>query len=224
MHAVLVITDGRSNELRRTIASFRENVTGEIIERWIYDDSGDRRVREAIAKNYPEFTLINHPSGQRQGFAGAIRTAWAALRSESIADYVFHLEQDFTFNRPIDLADLQNILVKRPSLAQIALLRQAWNPDEIEAGGLLQLRPDEYVSHLDRDDRHWLEHDLFFTTNPSLYRKALIEMFDWPEGAESEGRFGMALRQAGFHFAYWGSRDDGPAVHHIGTHRAGVGY
>jgi hypothetical protein len=224
MQAILIITDGRTNELRRTIASLHENVTGEIVERWIYDDSGDRRVREAIAKNYHEFTLINHPSGERQGFAGAIRTAWDALRSESIADYIFHVEQDFTFNRPVDLGDLQNILAKRPNLAQIALLRQAWNPDEIEAGGLLQLRPDEYVSHLDRDGRCWLEHDLFFTTNPSLYRRSLIDMFDWPAGPESEGRFGLKLREHGFRFAYWGARDDGPAVHHIGAHRAGQGY
>jgi len=224
MICVLVITDGRTNLLRRTIESFNEMVTGEIIEFFIYDDSGNRKVREGIAKNHPEFTLINHPTGERQGFAGAVRTAWDALRRESIADYVFHLEQDFTFNRPIDLGDLHNILVKRPSLAQVALLRQAWNPDEIAAGGLIQVRPDDYVTHLDRDDRHWLEHDLFFTTNPSLYRRSLIDMFDWPAGPESEGRFGMKLREAGFHFAYWGAKDDPPAVHHIGAHRAGEGY
>jgi hypothetical protein len=224
MIAVVVFTDGRTNLLRRTIKSFHEQVSGEIVERWIYDDSGNRKVREAISKNHPEFTLINHPSGERQGFAGAIRTAWDALRHESIADFIFHLEDDFTFNRPIDLADLQNILVKRTNVAQVALLRQAWNPDEIEAGGLIQMRPDDYVSHLDRDGRCWLEHDLFFTTNPSLYRKSMIEMFDWPAGPESEGRFGLKLREHGYRFAYWGARDDGPAVHHIGEHRAGTSY
>jgi glycosyltransferase involved in cell wall biosynthesis len=222
--ACIVFTDGRTNLLRRTLASFETQVSGQIVERWIYDDSGDRRVREAIARNHPEFSLINHPSGERQGFAGAIRTAWDALRSESIADYVFHLEDDFTFNRPVNLDDFENILTKRPNLAQIALLRQAWNPDEIEAGGLIEMRPDEYVTHLDGDGRCWLEHDLFFTTNPSLYRRSLIEMFDWPAGPESEGRFGLELRKHGFRFAYWGSKDDEPAVHHIGSHRAGSLY
>ena len=224
MISLLVITDGRTNLLRRTIASFEEQVTGPIIERWIYDDSGNRKVREAIAKNHPSFTIINHPTGERQGFAGAMRAAWEGLRQESIADWVFHLEDDFTFNRPVDLARIVDVLVKRPNLCQMALVRQAWNPDEIEAGGLIQTRPDEFVSHLDREGNSWLEHDLFFTTNPSVYRRSLYEMFDWPEGAESEGRFGLKLREAGFRFGYWGAKDDDPLVHHIGEHRHGTSY
>jgi hypothetical protein len=224
MIAALVITDGRNDLLAKTIQSFEDSVSGPIVEKFIYDDSGDRETREWIAERYPRWTLINHPSGRRQGFAGAIRTAWDALRRESIADYVFHLEGDFTFNRYVDLDDFINILTKRPNLAQMALVRQAWNPEEIEAGGVIQVRPDEFVTHVDRDDRVWLEHDLFFTTNPSLYRRTLIEMFDWPAAAESEGNFSGNLRHAGFRFAYWGSKDDPPAVHHIGDVRVGKGY
>lgn len=224
MIAILVISDGRATYLRRTIESLREQVSGDIVERWIYDDSGERKVRESVAKDYPDFTLINHPSGKRQGFAGAVRTAWDALRSESIADWVLHVEQDFTWNRPVDLADLQNVMTKRPNLAQIAMLRQAWNSQEIEAGGLIETNPDCYIPHLDGQGREWLEHDLFFTTNPSLYRRSLIDMFDWPEGLESEGRFGIKLKEAGFRFAFWGARDDGPLVHHIGDERTGTGY
>jgi hypothetical protein len=224
MHAVLVITDGRNDLLQRSIHSFEDRVTGPIIERWIYDDSGERSTREWIAETYPDWTLINHPSGRRQGFSGAIRTAWSALRSESIADHIFHLEGDFTFARKVDLADFENILDKRPNLAQVALLRQPWSDAEKEAGGIIQMRPDEFVSHLDRDGRTWLEHDLFFTTNPSLYRRSLIESFDWPRGAQSEGRFGGRLREVGFRFAFWGAKDDPPAVTHIGENRVGTGY
>lgn len=222
--AALVITDGRNDLLQRSIESFESNVGGPIVEKWIYDDSGDRATREWIAETYPTWTLINHPSGQRQGFDGAIRTAWAALRFESIADWVFHLEADFTFNRKVDLEDLQNIMIKRPNLAQVALLRQAWNDEEKAAGGVIQVRPDEFVTHLDRDERVWLEHDLFFTTNPSLYRRTLFENFGWPEGAASEGRFTAELRRAGYLFAYWGEKDDPPAVDHIGVERVGSGY
>ena len=224
MIGVLLITDGRTNLLRRTIDSLEACVSGEIVERWIYDDSGNREQRELITAMFPQYTLINHPSGERQGFAGAIRTAWDALRHESIADWIFTTEDDFIWNRPVDLADLQNVMVKRPNLAQVAMLRQAWNAEEIEAGGLLELNPDAYISHLDADGREWLEHELFYTTNPSLIRKSLIEMFDWPAGPESEGRFGLKLLEHGFRFAYWGARDDGPLVHHIGEHRSGKGY
>jgi hypothetical protein len=224
MIAILTITDGRNDLLAQTIDSFEQHVGGPIIERWIYDDSGDRETREWIAERYPRWTLINHPSGRRQGFAGAIRTAWAALRRESIADYVFHLEGDFTFNRDIDLDDFINILRKRPNLAQMALVRQPWNAEEIAAGSVIQVRPDEFITHVDREDRVWLEHDLFFTTNPSLYRRSLFEMFEWPAAAESEGNFSGNLRHAGFQFAYWGAKDDPPAVHHIGDVRVGKGY
>lgn len=224
MIAVVVFTDGRTNLLRRTLTSFAEQVDGPIVERWIYDDSGNPRVREAIMRNHPDYTLIEHPSGERQGFAGAVRTAWDMLRRESIADYIFHLEDDFTFNRPVNLDDFQNILAKRPNLCQVACLRQPWNPIEIEAGGVIDANPEAFISHLDRDGRNWLEQDLFFTTNPSLYRRSLIDMFDWPAGPESEGRFTAKVREAGYRFAYWGARDDGPLVHHIGAHRHGTDY
>ena len=224
MIAALVITDGRVNVLRRTIASFEEQVSGPIIERFIYDDSGNPGVRNLIQSWFPKWSLIQHPSGERQGFAGAVRTGWQAIRQYSVADYIFHLEDDFTFNIPIDLEDFQGILKQRPDLAQLALLRQPWNAAEIAAGGVMQQHPDWYIPHLDGKGRSWVEQNHFFTTNPSLYRRSLIEMFDWPEDSYSEGLFSSMLRQAGFRFGYWGEYGDPPAVTHIGEHRQGTGY
>ena len=110
----------------------------------------------------------------------------------------------------------------------MALLRQPWNDAEIAAGGVLELNPDGYTPYAglnrNQDTVHWLEQDRFFTTNPSLFRRELIEMFEWPAGSESEGRFSIEVTRAGFNFAYWGEMGDGPAVHHIGKHRQGVGY
>jgi len=224
MIAVLIITDGRVNVLKRTIASFEEQVSGPIIERFIYDDSGNQGLRDLIQKRHPNYSLIGHPTGERQGFGGAIRTAWSALRAESIADFVFHLEDDFTFNRPVDLEDFMGVLKQRPALAQLACVRQAWNPAEKEAGGVRELHPDWYTSHLDRHGRSWLEQGHFFTTNPSLYRRQLIDMFDWPDTDQSEGFFSSMCRQGGFSFGYWGEMSDEPLVHHIGEHRYGIGY
>ena len=220
--AAFIITDGRVNVLKLTIASFLQQV-GPVDELYLYDDSGVAGTRDLLKKRYPQFTFIEHPSGERQGFGGAIRTVWQHLRDHSEADYIFHLEDDFTFNHVVDLVDLQTILQYRPHLAQVALLRQAWNPDEKAAGGLLELHPEWYEAHHDRW-RDWLEHDQFFTTNPSLYRRSLIEEWDWPEGENSEGRFSLDLRFDGRKFGYWGKIDDPPVVHHIGAHRHGNGY
>lgn len=47
---------------------------------------------------------------------------------------------------------------------------------------------------------------------------------DWPEGAESEGRFSIEVFADGFRSAYFGARDSGEWCHHIGRHRVGTGY
>ena len=69
----------------------------------------------------------------------------------------------------------------------------------------------------------FLEHDLFFTTNPSLYRRSLLDN-QWPEGPQSEGRFTGWMRDLGYRFAYLGEGSDPPWVHHIGDERAGKDY
>ena len=222
--ALIVFTDGRTNLLRKTIASFEARVEGNVTERWIYDDSGNGKVRDAIRKNHPSFDLIESAAGVRQGFAGAVRTGWEALRECSDADYVFHLEDDFLFKRPVVLSEMIGILRQRPSLAQVSLMRQAWNPSEIEAGGVIAQDPDAFVPHLDQEDREWLEQTLYFTTNPSLYSLALIHRFTWPEGGQSEGVFSFKMREAGYKFGVMGTRDDAPWVDHIGANRHGGGY
>jgi hypothetical protein len=224
MIAVVCFTDGRTNLLRRTVASFDAMVTGPIIERWIYDDSGNRKQREMLAARYPHWTLINHPSGERQGFGGAIETAWRHLARESVADWVFHLEDDFTFNRPLDTVAMCEVLAKRPKLAQMALRRQPWNHLERRHGGIVEQHPGDFVTHCDALDNVWLEHTRFFTTNPCIYPMALVLNHAWPEGAGSEGRFGVKLCQLGYNFAYWGPREDPPWVHHIGAERVGKDY
>jgi hypothetical protein len=220
--AALVVTDGRHDYLQQAVASFEEKVSGPIVERWMHDDTGDRKYRSRLAEEFPDWTQFN--GGERQGFAGAIRTSWDMLKRESIAEYIFHLEADFTFNRPVDLTRLTEVLAKRPALAQMAFRRQPWNAEEAAAGGIVEQHPEDFSTCMDAVDNVWLEHTRFFTTNPCIYRSSLTEMFDWPAGPNSEGRFGIKLREAGFNFGYWGPREDPPWVEHIGHDRAGVGY
>lgn len=223
MIAGFVITDGRTNVLKRTIASLHDQA-GPFSELYLYDDSGHAGQRKLLRERYPEFTLIEHPSGERQGFGGAIRTVWQHLREHSTADYIFHMEDDFIFQREVDLMDLAVILTARPDLAQVAYVRQAWNPEEKQAGGVIEVSPELFEQYEDVTGRAWLEHDKFFTTNPSLYRRSMILGFDWPEGDHSEGVFTAMLREAGYRFGYWGRIGDPPVVWHIGEHRYGVGY
>lgn len=225
MIVLLVMTDGRAECLERTIDSARLNLRGPITRAVMHDDSADADFAAWLDDRYPEFEHVH--TGHRSGFGGAIRSAWHFLMRTAEADacrYVFHLEDDFTFRRPVDLSLLSAVLGARPSLAQLALRRQPWNEDERAAGGIVEQHPEAYEEHR-HGDLEWLEHRLFFTTNPSLYRRSLTWR-GWPDGAHSEGRFGWELFQddpearAGF----WGALDSGEWVEHIGTTRAGTGY
>jgi hypothetical protein len=226
---VLVITDGREDYLQPCIQSAMANLTGPISEWWMYDDTGDDTYRAGLERRYPTFEHFN--VGPRQGFGGAIAAAWAHLAEHSAARFVFHLEADFTFRRPVDVGHMSAVLVDRPHLAQLALVRQAWNADEAAAGGVVQRAAAEFTACSDYAGRAWLEHRLFWTTNPGLYRRSLLDV-GWPAGDQSEGVFGLRLLEGGtpeaepadVRFGYWGRPDDPPWVTHIGHTRAGTGY
>jgi hypothetical protein len=219
--ALLVMTDGRSY-IHEAIESAESALVprNEIIERYIHDDSGSEAHAMFLGDLYPNWTIIS--SGHRSGFGGAIRNAWNFLRQMTEADYIFHLEDDFTFNRQVDLLALQTVLRVRPNVCQVALRRQPWNREERRAGGIVEMRPEAYAEHSFMEAT-WLEHTEFFTTNPCLYRRELISLV-WPDGPESEGRFGIGLKAVGRTFAFYGARDSGEWVTHIGRERAGEGY
>lgn len=221
---LLVMTDGRRDCIEQTIPSALDNLLGQTGGRIIYDDSGDDSYRWWLAERFgPDgFEVIHHPAG-RQGFGGAIRAAWrhVALRHES---FVFHLEDDFVFNRPVPLGSMMEIMEAAPRLAQLALRRQPWNDNERAAGGIIEQHPDAYADRSCCQEHAWLEHRQFFTTNPSLYRRSLC-LGGWPDADHSEGVFSHQLfEDPELRCGFWGARESGEWVTHIGHQRAGTGY
>lgn len=220
-YGLLVVTDGRKECLMRAVDSFDESVAPRPRHRVIICDHEGGEFCDWIDKRFAGWHVIH---GGRRGFGGTIQTAWAYVAALPGIEYIFHLEDDFTFNELLDLRPLAALLRGHPELVQVALLRQAVNPQEKEAGGLIALHPDWYLDR-EEDNASWMEHDAFFTTNPSLYRQSLCSL-PWPDGADSEGHFGIGLREAdpATRFAFWGRREHPPRVHHIGDERVGTGY
>lgn len=227
---IQLMTDGRRDCIERTIASAGEMLTGPIVERVIHDDSGNPDNRRWLAGRFPEWEVIGRPT--RQGFGGAIINAWRDIEHRSRAWWIMHLEDDFLFNRPVDLMAMVAVLAKHPHLAQMVLRRQAWNAQERAAGGVVEQHPDEYADLEDGIGNRWMEHRLYFSTNPCVYSAELLRA-EWPTGAQSEGRFTHKLLTDGLpwgtpgadvRFGMWGHRADGPAVEHIGERRNGNGY
>lgn len=240
--AVVIVSDGRDEYLAECVKSLGMLMEGydfKISERWLHDDTGNEEYRKELASRYPQFVHIN--GGERQGCAGAFQSVWRQLRVHTRATHIFLIEQDFVFLRRINLYQMEWLLRWNPHLAQVALRRQAWNPEEKFSGGVVELHPDWYEdkSHTDRYNDpdnflQWLEHSAFFTTNPSLFRSTLLSV-PWPahqEGTYSESLFHRHLILHGtpevpgdrVRYAYWGARNSGTWVEHIGHQRVGMGY
>lgn len=215
---LLVMTDGRRQYIHKTLASAAKNLKGSIEARFIYDDSGDDSNHTWLVSEFPDFHVIYQPT--RQGFGGAIDSAWNRIKQYEF-DYVFHLEDDFTFNREIPLEDMAQKLADNPHCYQMALRRQPWNAEEQAAGGVIQRWPTEF-----HQQDGWISHRMFFTSNPCLYRKSLIETRTYPRVKDSEGHFSHSIysNEPDAVFGFWGDKTDQPWVEHIGGMRGGGFY
>jgi hypothetical protein len=229
-----ILTNGRIDLLDRTMTSFNDKLRAgdNVTRRIIWDDSGSDEVYHYLRLAYgPAGWLVTRSPEGSEGFGGAIRSAWAWLAERTAEPYVMWIEDDFVFEKVIQVDAMTSVLDHHPHIAQMALKRQPWNATEEAAGDVVAVAPDAYTDHSERGYQ-WLEHRLFWTTNPSIFRRDLLSV-GWPAGPESEGRFTHQLLGEGLpsgvaghdvRFAYWGPRRSAPAVTHIGLERTGFGY
>lgn len=240
---LLCITDKKPAYFRRTWHSIWMMWEGPQPDRLVLvDDSGVPahraeledvlgRGRRTWLASRESVEVISH--AERRGFAAAIASGWQAINANGSDGWVFHLEDDFLFERPAPVAEMMAVLDANPHLVQMSLLRQPCNAEELAAGGLVQAHPGAFVQCSDGEHR-WMEQRLYFTTNPSLYRADLTRG-PWPQCERSEGVFSHCLMDFGYatpglfvppeevRFGVWGSVDDEPWISHFGE-RVGTGY
>lgn len=206
----------RRGYLERSIASLTEHVTGPIVQRVVYDCWGDPDIRAELARLVEPLGFYVVGPAAPVDFTGGMQAMWGYLRKRAKGAYIFQVEDDFTYQRPVDLSELIVGLRSDPNIVQMALLRDTY-PAEKEAGGILGRPTAAFVQR-----RMWLEHRLFWTNNPSLFRKSLTDV-SWPSGHHSETLFGKSLfTNAKARSAFWGQGEEW--ISHIGSIRAGVGY
>lgn len=220
---LIVLTNGRPC-IHDTVAAAREHLTG-----WdrlvIVDDSGDEAHRRRLFNTLEPQTL-QPVAPAAAGYNAAMKEVWRIGRN--FPDGIFLLEDDFILETDVDVSYLKGILDQRPQLTQLALLRQPWWQNEVDAGGLIPALEKE--GHVFQDmslycgRAVWTEHRAFFTTNPT-YIPARTLGYEWPDGDYSEGMFGKHLFDSDpdARSAFLGSRTDGPLVRHVGV-RSGFGY
>lgn len=227
--ALLVMTDGRFDLLERTIQSIDNLLVGHIAVRLINCDTGNPAHGGYLQACYPGWTV--DASDHRRGYTGAVRHCWDTLGDDYGITHIVHWEDDFRLLRPFDVVAACAALDRNPHLAQMALRRQAWYPGEMDVGGIVESNPTAFTEVRDGYGVAWLEHRLWFTANPSIYRRTLLDV-GWPDCDQSEEAFTARLLEHGtpevcasaVRFGYWGDRASGVWVQHIGAVRAGTGY
>src|SRR4051812_256811 len=110
---LMVITDGRGDCIKRTLDSAADNLKGHLHHSFIVDDSADLKYHDWLQHTFPGFRIWSH--AKRRGFAGAIQSGWGQIPNDT--DYIFHLEDDFTFNEPINLGEIVTVMEANPYLA-----------------------------------------------------------------------------------------------------------
>lgn len=211
-----VLTTGTRWTLGETLDSFERNVAcDEVTRRLMCVDTPDPAVAAELADTWPAWDVVHTSTGV--GYAGAVAAAReAALRSGQ--PWVWWMEDDFRFERPVHLADMQDCMPAR--CVQMSLMRQAWYDHEVEWGGVVEANPDAFTPV---EPLHHLAQRTYWTQNPHLARRAALTR-PWPTGADSERRYGVELFK-GLPDAYCGVWGDGePWVTHLGDQQAGTGY
>lgn len=224
MAVLIVMTHGRAHYIEEAIESLDENLVGPFYRMIIHDDSNNPSYRKWLSSKFKEYEIITplDARGNPTGKVGCCAAYASAMRfvADIDDDWVFSTEEDFVFNRMVNVYDMMDVMNQFPHLAQMVLRRQPWG-HEPKDGGFVAEWPLLYAD-AGNDVHFWMEHQRNWSNNPNLYRQSISKL-SWPSEPGCEITFAEQLlaSDANVRFGLWGKRTDPPAVTHIGFDRAG---
>ena len=219
---LVVHTDGRRDYISKSIPSLLANVSGPIVKRVIFDDSGDPAYKAWLKDQFGPLGFFIVGPDTRLGQAGSMHAMWSYLDRKCATDFVFQTEDDFLYDRPVELIPMMDTLDANPHLRQLALLRAPYYPRELEATEPNILAWPMESHELKNDRPHpFLEHRNYFTFNPCLFRRSLCRL-PMPIRKAETGFTDMLNRDPDSRFGLWGSGEAWTT--HIGAERVGTGY
>ena len=188
--SVCITSCGRLDLLAETLATFQAYNTG---GRYILsEDSTDAAVIAEVTRRYPDMRVLSGPD--RLGLMGSIDRLYAAAETP----YIFHLEDDWVFDGPIDWQAAIALLAGNDTVANVSV--RAF--DEIKPK--FRARSDALAFggqqfHIMRTNAH----PEFFgwSSNPGLIRKSLYEHYK-PFGRMLHDQMSGAIKADGRTVAY----------------------
>ncbi len=110
---ICITSCGRLDLLERTLSSFRAyNLGGTYL---LSEDSTNPEIINKVSETYPEMKVLSGPD--RLGLMGSIDRLYSAVETP----YIFHLEDDWTFDGPIHWEAAKACLETRPDVANVSL-------------------------------------------------------------------------------------------------------
>lgn len=207
--ALCVLSDGRFDYLMETLDSLKESNDLPFKQKVILVD-GNSDALSFLRKFLPGWQIW--ANSNRCGLAYSVKALWKTVEKDM--KYIFHLEEDFTFNEYVDIYRMIEVLEKNPHLAQMLLKRQPWGSEEPKYGGYVEMNPDSYEEKTDGVNV-WCEHRNFFSLNPCVIPKRIIDL-GWHDDNE-RGFASMIFEDPNIKCGLWGSKFDPPKVNHIGV-------
>jgi glycosyltransferase involved in cell wall biosynthesis len=202
---VIVGTYRKRDYIEACLRSLEAHVSG-VTEIEFVDDSGDAEQVAWLSQYGKVYDL------PQAGFTAAMKVACVAAAGQ----HAMWLEEDFEFLVPVDLDEMAEMLVARPHLAQLALLRGPHFPDEHMHGGVIECLKQRGHKFTKVDGV--IEHNATFTCNPAVWQPEVFS-WGWPDEPWSEDKKRNELVGYGYRFAYL----PGVRVRHSGV-RSGKGY
>jgi hypothetical protein len=238
MDVVFIFHDGRDEYLRATLASFHKNVIFDYKPyKIIIDDTPDRTIDNVNCVNEMMETYGINLALQHHrniGILASVKEAWERALLNNF-DFIFHQENDFTYNEQVDIKTLKKILSTDMNIVQIALRRQPVSRTELARGSVADR---EYQREITVDGFKLLKTRKLFTFNPSLYHTSIAEaaLLDLRLSrhrqpterllrgcgqplSEREIMQHLLYLQPRCYSTFFGSFDSKPVIHHIGEKR-----
>jgi hypothetical protein len=201
-YSVVLTSCGRFELLRRTLASLLPALDAPFAQFIIVEDSGDARVREAVAGFGVDFDILVNET--KQGQIGSIDRAYSHVK----APLIFHCEDDWEFFRAGWLEPSARLLQLYPDVSMVGLRPRAdLNPLMRDVPS----REAEGIAFYVYDPRRHPEY-FSYSFNPGLRRAADYRRLGPFAPIGHEPDISYAFKRAGFRMAAL----EQPAVRHIG--------